>query len=357
MPVGEWFGEMRSTFTSDSVWSWLAMTVISVIITLTAKLILRALSARFRRFANHTASKWDDVIAELVDRTKPSSIFVWTFFLLTKPLDPSPLLQKIIMFAVVVSSMFQIAVWGFRLIYIWNDTVLREKMERDPSSASVLGLLHTGIQAIFITLLVMIGLSNLGVNIGALVAGLGVGGIAVALAAQNILGDLLASLSIVLDKPFVVGDFITAGAEKGTIEQVGIKTTRLRSLSGEEIIMSNKELLESRIHNYKRMRRRRVVLNFNIAYSTPANLVEQIPAWIKELVSNREKVEFDRCHLMQFGNSALEYELVFFVSSPDYTVFADNQQALLLEIFRKFAQENVSFAIQPVLVKTETPAT
>ena len=163
----------------------------------------------------------------------------------------------------------QVAIWGFYVIKNWRQIYLDQRVKKDPSSSAALGLLFTAVQVTFLIVLVLIGLSNLGVDITALLAGLGVGGIAVALAAQNILGDLLASLSIVLDKPFVVGDFIVAGSEKGTVEHIGIKTTRLRSLSGEELIFSNKDLLESRVQNFKRMWVRRVVQSFVVVYSTP----------------------------------------------------------------------------------------
>jgi small-conductance mechanosensitive channel len=200
------------------------------------------------------------------------------------------------------------------------------------------------VQAGILIAITLLALSNLGINIGAVIAGLGIGGIAVALAAQNVLGDLLASLSIVLDRPFVVGDFIVAGNERGTIEYIGIKTTRLRSLSGEEVVLSNKDLLESRIHNFKRMWRRRVVQKFGVVYSTPAHQLEMIPTWVKEIVTSKMQVQFDRCHFFEYADSSLNYELVFFVDNPEYNFFMDIQQSILIDIFKKFSSEKVSFA-------------
>jgi small-conductance mechanosensitive channel len=197
---------------------------------------------------------------------------------------------------------------------------------------------------VFLVVVVLIGLSNLGVDITALIAGLGVGGIAVALAAQNVLGDLLASLSIVLDKPFVIGDFIVAGDYKGTVENIGIKTTRLRSLSGEEIVLSNKDLLESRIQNFKRMWRRRVVLKVGVIYSTTAEVLEKIPVWMKAIVTSEAKLDFDRCHFSGFGASSLDFEMVFFVNDSDYNLYMDIQQRVMLSIFKKFNEEKVEFA-------------
>lgn len=252
--------------------------------------------------------------------------------------------DRALLVSVVVISIFQIALWGMHLIKSWKDAFLRRQVQSDPSIASAMGLIHTSLQTIFIVTVVLIGLSNLGVDIGALLAGLGVGGIAIALAAQNILGDLLASLSIVLDKPFVVGDFIVTGDDAGTVENIGIKTTRLRSLSGEELIFSNKILLDSRVKNYKRMWQRRVVQNFGVVYSTSANILEQIPTWVKQIVEQNPEAIFDRCHFAKYGDSSLDFELVFWVKSPEYNIFMDCQQKILIDIFKKFTNEKVDFA-------------
>src|SRR5690606_19671212 len=143
-----------------------------------------------------------------------------------------------------------------------------------------LGLIYVTVRVLFVVVLILIGLSNMGVDVAALVAGLGIGGIAIALAAQNVLGDLLASLSIVLDKPFTIGDFIVAGSEMGTVENIGVKTTRIRSLSGEELVFSNKDLLESRVRNYKRMWQRRVEQKFSVVHATDVEKLAQIPVWV-----------------------------------------------------------------------------
>lgn len=331
-------------FAENPAWRWVAITLISGFIALTAKLILKIVARRLRSFSSRTQAVWDDVGVDLVEGLKTGVIFAWAFFLLAKPLNPSASTQRALLIAIVVISIFQVGIWGIHLLRTWNNTVLKKKIEADPSSTAALGLLYTAAQTAFISIIILIGLSNLGINISALLAGLGVGGIAVALAAQNVLGDLLASLSIVLDKPFVVGDFIVADSEKGVVEHIGIKTTRLRSLSGEQLVLSNKDLLESRIHNYKRMWQRRVVQSFGVVYSTPADVLEKIPVWVKGFVDGHEKLKFDRCHFSGYGASSLDFELVFFVSDPEYNVYMDLQQKVLLDIFRKFAQEGVDFA-------------
>ena len=187
-------------------------------------------------------------------------------------------------------------------------------------------------------------LENVGVDVTALIAGLGVGGIAVALAAQNILGDLFSSMSIVLDKPFVLGDFIIVGDMMGTVEKIGLKTTRVRSLSGEQLIFSNSDLLGSRIRNFKRMQERRIVFSIGVAYDTPAEKLTAIPGMLRAAVEAQEPVRFDRAHFAKFGDSALIYEVVYFVLKPDYNLSMDIQQAINLRLFREFADRQIEFA-------------
>ncbi len=175
-------------------------------------------------------------------------------------------------------------------------------------------------------------------------AGLGIGGIAVALAVQNILGDLFASLSIVLDKPFVIGDFIIVNEFLGTVEHIGLKTTRIRSLSGEQVIFSNADLLRSRIRNFKRMFERRVTFSIGVTYQTPSDKLERISALLKEIVVKQPKARFDRAHFKEFGDSALIYEVVYYVQNPDFNVYMDIQQAINIEIVRRFEEESIEFA-------------
>jgi len=182
------------------------------------------------------------------------------------------------------------------------------------------------------------------VDVTALVAGLGVGGIAVALAVQNILGDLFASFSIVLDRPFVMGDFIIVGDYMGTVEHVGLKTTRIRSLSGEQLVFSNTDLLGSRIRNYKRMAERRVVFSLGVLYQTSPEQLEKIPQMIREIVEAQTPVRFDRAHFKEYGASSLNFEVVYYILDPDYNRYMDIQQAVNLEIYRRFDEEGIEFA-------------
>jgi small-conductance mechanosensitive channel len=177
------------------------------------------------------------------------------------------------------------------------------------------------------------------------VAGLGIGGIAVALAVQSIFSDLFASLSITLDRPFVVGDFLIVGDVLGTVESIGIKSTRLRSLSGEQIVMPNSDLLSSRVRNYGRMMERRVVFETSVAHYTPIEAVERIPRLIREIVEGEADTRFDRSHFAAHGAGSLDFETVYYVRSPDYNRYMDIQQAINLRLHREFARLRIDFAI------------
>jgi len=323
---------------------WLRSFVVALVLTILLKSILKLVSIRLRKFVTGTKLKWDDVAVDLLDGLKTFVLLSWLFYLNVRPLEIAKGAERPLTILIVAVSVYQVGIWGLYVLRRWHEDVLAEKVKNDPSGTSAMGLLFLSVQALFLGIVVLIGLSNVGIDIGALLAGLGVGGIAVALAAQNILGDLLASLSIVLDKPFVVGDFIVVGNEVGNVEEIGIKTTRVRSLSGEMLVFSNKDLLESRIRNFKRMFERRVVQNFGVTYNTSPDLMDAIPGWVKTYVEEDPKLRFDRCHFMKFGDSSLDFELVFHVMAPEYNIYMDSQQKLLMKLLRRFAQEGVDFA-------------
>ncbi|MGB3051563.1 MAG: mechanosensitive ion channel family protein, partial [Polyangiales bacterium] len=196
---------------------------------------------------------------------------------------------------------------------------------------------------LWITVFLLV-IDNLGIDVTALVAGMGIGGIAIALAVQNILSDLFASLSIVLDKPFVNGDFIVVGDMAGSVEHVGIKTTRIRSISGEQLVFSNSDLLQSRVRNFGRMEQRRVVFSLGVTYQTPAEKLERIPSLIRAAIEAQDSVRFDRSHFASYGDSALNFETVYYVESSDYAQHMDILQAINLRIYRTFEDEGIEFA-------------
>ncbi|MBN1531456.1 MAG: mechanosensitive ion channel family protein [Spirochaetes bacterium] len=203
--------------------------------------------------------------------------------------------------------------------------------------SSLINLLVWSVGAIFL-------LDNLGFRISAVVAGLGIGGIAVALAGQTILGDLFNYFVILFDQPFQVGDFIVVDGKMGIVDRIGIKTTRIHSLSGEQIVLSNTDLTGSRIHNYRKMEKRRVEFSFGVLYRTPPEVLERIPGVIREIIEAIPVAEFDRAHFHAFGDSSLDFRVVYFVGSPEYTVYMDTQQTINLALMRSFRDMGVDFA-------------
>jgi small-conductance mechanosensitive channel len=346
--------QIQTILSEKGLLAWLIMATFSFVLTVVIKFILSVVMGRLRKLADRTGLIWDNVAVDIVDGLKFIVLFICIFYISSKSLQTSPTLQKTMLIAVVACAAFQSWYWGRYLIKKWYETVLMQHFEKDASTSAALGLLYTIFQAIFVITVLLIGLSNVGVDIGALIAGLGIGGIAVALAAQNFLGDLLASLSIVLDKPFIVGDFIVTKDDAGTVEHIGIKTTRVRSLSGELLVLSNKNLLESRIRNYKQMSERRVIFSIGVVYSTPRAIVEKIPGWIKEIVEKQNQVRFDRCNFSKFANSALEFEIVFYILDPDYNIYMDQQEKILVGILEKFTAEGVEFAFPTKTIHVES---
>jgi small-conductance mechanosensitive channel len=242
-----------------------------------------------------------------------------------------------------VSFIIQLAIWASAAFESWL-----QRLGGGTANFGALSNAHAIIGTIarvaLWSIAAMLIFNNLGFDVTALITGLGIGGIAVGLALQKILGDLFASLAIVLDRPFEYGDFIVAGSQMGTIERIGLKTTRIRALSGEQIVISNADLLDSRIQNYKRMAQRRVVFSIGIVYGTPLEKIERIPQIIRQIVEAQDKTRFDRSHFMAYGDSSLNFETVYFVLSADYNAYMDIHQAILLAIYRRFAEEGIDFA-------------
>lgn len=299
---------------------------------------------RLTRLSTRTRTGLDDLVVEILAHTKNYFIFFVSAYLglltLKVPAKGSQIAEK----ALVLVLIMQLASWGLRGVEFWVERHLKKRAQQDVATATTLGLVSFAAKFVLFALLFLVALNNLGVDITALVAGLGVGGIAIALAVQNILGDLFASLTIVLDKPFVVGDFVIVDNFKGTIEQIGLKTTRVRSLSGEQLIFPNSNLLQSRIANYKRMYERRVVFTLGVVYQTPAEKLKRIPAILKEVIEKRSGTRFDRSHFVLYGASSLDFETVYWINDPNYNQFADIHQEVLFEIFERFGREGLDFA-------------
>ncbi|HEY8487356.1 MAG TPA: mechanosensitive ion channel family protein [Limnochordales bacterium] len=329
----------------NSLWRWLAAAALAA----GAYGAMRLLQGVTRRHLVHltrrTASNWDDLLVHLVDRRTHALFFLaMAVYAGTLALQLPERAQAALRGLAVAAFFAQAAWWANGAIGYWFGEAYRRQQATDPDSASAYYLLSLLSRVALWSVVVLAVLHNLGINITALATGLGVAGVAVALAVQNILGDLFASLSILLDKPFVVGDFIIVGDYMGTVEHIGIKTTRVRSLGGEQIVFSNADLLGSRIRNYKRMYERRVLFQVGVTYSTPHQKLERIPTILREIVEAQQEVRFDRAHFARYGDFALIFEVVYYVLRPDYNFYMDVQQAINLAIYRRFAEEGIKFA-------------
>jgi len=245
----------------------------------------------------------------------------------------------------VAAVILQAAIWANALVTFWLKRYQKQYRHIDPARMTTVRAVSLAARLVVILVAVILVLDNLpGVEITALVASLGIGGIAIALAVQSILSDLFASLSIILDKPFVLGDFIIVDTYMGTVEYIGLKTTRVRSLSGEQLVFANGDLLKSRIRNYKRMAERRVVFTLGVTYQTAYRHLKSIPGWIETIIEALDLTRFDRAHFQGFGDYALEFEIVYYVLDPDYNRYMDIQQAINLAIYKKFEAEKIDFA-------------
>ncbi|HYF13919.1 MAG TPA: mechanosensitive ion channel family protein [Phycisphaerales bacterium] len=311
--------------------------------------VLRPAAAKvIERVSKRTRTKFDDVALECVRKLRSWWAIIIALYAGMQVLALPLWIDRGAKYAAVAATAVQL----FILLRVVVDFGLEqaishrrtEKGEPDPSVKGSLGVLR------FLVLLVMgigvllLALDNMDVEVTPLLTGLGVGGIAIALAVQNILSDIFSSLTIVLDKPFVVGDFIVVGDKNGTVERIGVKTTRVRALSGEELVFANSDLLGSRVQNFRRMRERRVVTTFGVTYETPREKLVLIPGVIREAIARRDGTRIDRCHLKALSSYSIDFELVYFVLTPDYNTFMDIHQALLLDVMEKFSAQGVSFA-------------
>ncbi len=296
------------------------------------------------RIARSTTLQLDDALVAAVRATKLWLLAPLALYAGASALEIPPRLDRLLEHLAMVGLIAQFAVWTNRWVLQWLALRAAAARETDPAATTTVNLLGFVARVLVWALALLIALDQLGFNVTALVAGLGIGGIAVALAVQNILGDLFASMAIVLDKPFQVGDFIIVDDKPGTVEKVGLKTTRVKSLWGEQLVFANAKLLNSDIKNYKRLQERRIAFGVGVTYETPLEKLRAIPGWLKAAVDAQPDVRFDRAHFKAYGDFSLDFEIVYYVLGPEFNLYMDRQQAINLAIFEKFAAEGVQFA-------------
>ena len=334
----------KITFYHNRLEDWVIAVGIAVAFYLIVQLAKRIVHKKLAAFAARTITIWDDLVAELIERLNFLFIFVLAIYIGSLNISLPDSDKEILGHIIGIAALIQAAILSTHAVNFWVQRFRTQKISSNAGAVTTLTSVGFVLRMIIWVILILIGLDNLGINITTLIAGLGISGIAVALAIQNILGDLFASFSIVLDKPFIIGDFIILDDYMGTVEHVGLKTTRIRSLSGEQLIISNADMLKSRIRNYKRMYERRVVFSIGVTYQTPYEKIVQIPQMIRKAVESNSQTRFDRAHFSSYGDFALKFEVVYWVNNPDYTVYMDIQQAINLDIHRQFSEAGIEFA-------------
>lgn len=346
----------ETTFAGNSLLSWLIAVVLAFISFTVIRSAVALIRVRLAKITAKTKVRWDDVIVNALGRTKSFVVLVVAMYIGSASLTFAAGTRNTITAVATVVVLIQVGLWATAVITTIISGYAEERRD-DGATVTTMNAVTFLVKVLVWAVVLLLAIDNMGVDVTALVAGLGVAGIAVALALQNILGDLFASLTIVLDKPFVYGDFIIVGDLPGSVEHVGLKTTRVRALSGEQLVFSNGDLLSSRIRNFGRMRERRVLFTIGVTYSTPREKLEKIPAIVREAIEEQERTRFDRSHFKAYGDFSLIFETVYFMLVPDYNAYMDVQQAVNFAIHRAFEDEGIAFAFPTQTIHLVTAGT
>ena len=344
------------TFLYNSVRVWLTAALTTAVMFLALLVSRRVLHTRIGKIAARTSNHFDDMIVDLLRETRTWVLFVVSLFagVHTLYLGRADVWVDRIDHLVLL---WQLAIWGVTAVTFWTRYHLGEQAASNTrSSVAMITAMSVAAKIMVWVLIFTTALYTVwNINPASLITTLGVSGIAIALAVQNILGDILAALAIVFDKPFDVGDSIGVDTISGTVEHIGLKTTRIRSVTGEQIILGNGDLLKSRLRNYRRMSQRRVLFNLDVPFDTPADLLRRIPEMLQGIVTAQSPVQFDRSHVASFTESAVRVETVYYVLDPDYKLYMNIQQNINLEILKRFNAENLRFALPSRTVYHEGP--
>jgi small-conductance mechanosensitive channel len=333
---------LEKSFLNNQIKNYLIFFILFVLIFIIFRIFRTAVLKRIKSLIKKTGFKIGDILISMIDTIKTPFYWFVAFYLSLQTLTINPLILKSLTGLLIAWLAYQLIKASQVLIdYGLNKYLAKEK---DQSAQQAINFIAKFIKAVLWLIAGLVILSYFGLNITSIVAGLGVGGIAIALALQNILNDLFSSFAIYFDKPFLVGDFIVTGEHSGIVEKIGIKTTRIRALQGEEIVISNKELTSVRIQNFKKMTKRRVVFNFGVVYQTSSEKLKKIPLIIEEIVKKEPLTEIDRVHFAKFNDSSLNFEVVYYILSGVYKDYMDIQQRILFQIKDVFEKEKISMA-------------
>lgn len=320
---------------------------------LTIKLVEVFVIARLKKWAARTETKLDDFLLTRLPSDVNPLAYTLAVFLALKQLHVHDSVAKVVNGALIaVGTFFAVRFLAALVTFVLSERWLRHDRS-DFRTKNVRGLLVL-IRGVMWALGIVFLLDNLGFEISAIITGLGIGGVAVALAAQAVLGDLFAYIAIMFDRPFEIGDTIHVGEFIGQVEHIGMKTTRLRAVSGEQVIIANSDLTNSRVRNYKRMEQRRVIFKFGVPYDTKPEVLREIPGVVREALAAHKDVTVDRVHFWAFAPSSLEFECVYFVATGDYVRYMDVQEAVNLHLLEAFTKRGIHFAYPTQTVRVQS---
>ena len=343
----------QAQFLNNSISAWITAFIVFFIALIALKLFRKLLLARLKQISQKTKTKLDNIIVASINEIN------WTFFVLislyiaTTFLKLNSFIGSFIYYTFLVFITYYAIKVLQELLEFGTEIIIKKKVKGDENNIAIVKIISKILKiSLWISAILLI-LSNLGYNISSLVAGLGIGGIAIALALQNILGDIFSSFSIFFDKPFRVGDYIAIGDYKGTVKKIGMKTTRIQSSEGEELIISNNELTKSKLQNYGMMEKRRVSFNIQVDQETSSQKLKQINSILRKIIESQKNTEVDRIHFSEINENHFIYDVVYFVNNKEYKYFMDIQQNINLGIVDQFNQENIqlSHPTQTVYIK------
>lgn len=314
-----------------------------IVLVFSFKIFRSIILRRAKALAAKTTTLFDDELVKVFEHIHPSFYNLVALYFGLKYLSFPESADKIINGIFITIVIFQLILSSQELLCYILAKILKLDRERDEDKTAFNGI-NLVIRIVLWSTGALLLLSNLGFNISSLAASLGIGGIAVALAVQNILGDIFSSFSIYFDKPFVIGDFIIVGTDMGTVKKIGLKTTRIQTLQGEELVISNKELTSARIQNFKKMEKRRVVFALGVTYDTTLEQCKKIPEIVKSIYENVTTADLDRVHFKEFGNFSLNYEIVYYQHSGDFTAYMDTRQEINFQLKEEFEKAGIEFA-------------
>jgi small-conductance mechanosensitive channel len=327
----------------NSIADWIRAGIVVIAVWAVLWILRRLVASRYRQYAAANHPTPIRMLAYLIGNTRQILFLGIALMAADECLTFPPKLQHVVSNAALILILLQAGIWAGRALRFYLELKEQER-GADRNFAGSLDIINFVARLLIWSLLCLVALDNLGVNITALLAGLGVGGVAVALALQNILGDLFASLSIALDKPFAVGDNLTIDTFVGVVEHIGIKTTRLRSETGEQIILSNADLIKSRVRNFGRAAEQRALATIRVRYDTPTDKIQEVPKLLERIVREQPNARFERCHLKTLGEYDLQFELSYFVLQPKLHPLLDLQQAVNFRIIDEFRRQEIAFA-------------